>query len=123
MKSKVLSICRSFYEVLQETFLEWAEHLKYKLKWRKSYSSNLIEVYCIDKRFINEDFVKDFLKQREDIIKKNRYKMNITTSTFENDKNIIGEVKLYRKKKFIHKATLITKDKDTDNKLIYWDFD
>lgn len=123
MKSKVLNICRSYYEVLQEKFLEWVEHLKYKLKWRRSYSSNLIEVYCIDKKFINEDFVKDFLKQRENIIKNNRYKMNIITSTFENNKNIIGEVRLYRKKRFIHKATLTIKNEDTVNKLIYWNFE
>lgn len=119
MKSKVLSNCKSYCEVLLEKFLEWAEHLKYKLKWRRNYASNLIEIYHINSRFINEDFVQDFLMMREKIIKGNRYKMSIKESGFENDENIIGEVRLYRKKKFIHKATLITKGKD---KLIYWDF-
>lgn len=123
MKNKVLSNCLTHYEVLQEKILEWAEHLKYKLKWKRNYSSNLIEVYYIDKRFMNEDFVQEFLKQREKIIKGNRYQMNIIESSFNNEKNVIGEVKLFRKKTFIHKASLVIKDGETKNRLIYWNFE
>jgi hypothetical protein len=109
--------------VLLEKILELAEHLKYKLKWRRYYASNLIEIYHINRRFINEDFVQDFLKQREKIIKGNRYKMSVRESSLENGENIIGEVRLYRKKKFIHKATLITKGEECNSKLIYWKFE
>ena len=123
MKIKVLSNCSNHFEVLQEKILEWVEHLKYKLRRRRSYSSNLVEVYCIDKKFIDEDFVKDFLKQREIIIKNNRYRMSIIESTYNNDENMIGEVKLYRNKTFIHKAALVIKKEETQNRLIYWKFD
>ena len=123
MKSKVLSYCKTHYEVLQEKILEWAEHLKYKLKCRKSYSSSLVEIYYIDKKFINEDFVQEFLKLRKKIIKDNRYKMSVVETSSNNKEDVIGEVKLFRKKTFIHKASLVIKSNDAVQKLIYWKFE
>jgi DNA-binding LacI/PurR family transcriptional regulator len=122
MKSRVLSYCKGYCEVLLEKILEWAEHLKYRVKWKRSHTSNLIEVYCIDRRFINENFVQDFLREREKIIRNNRYRMSIRETEQGSEENVIGEVRLYRKKTFIHKATLITKSGETKNRLIYWDF-
>jgi hypothetical protein len=89
---------------------------------RKEYRSTLIEEYSIEKRFMKEDYVIEFLKEREKAIRQNRYSMRIKEE--ENsfgDGNVIGRVTLLRNKERIDEAKLITKEGDSSN-IIYWSF-
>ena len=123
MKSRVIEKCRNSWIVFAEKCLEWVEYLYNKVRHRNKYRSNLIEVYSIKSNYIDEDFVKEFLCEREKIIELNSYRMKIEEDKkADNDVCIIGTVSLYRKKRFIDKASLVIKPNEKE-KLIYWNFD
>lgn len=124
MKSKLLDKPKFFCECFFEKCMEWIEFLRYGFIERREWISNLSEHYCIHKEYIEKEFVKEFLNERKRILSRNRYKMIIKIIDEQGEKNIVGKVILYRKKKKIHEATLKTKDADTDvNNLIFWSFD
>lgn len=123
MKSKVISNCKHVYEILIEKIMEFTDYLKFKFKRQDEYRSNLVEVYNISKKYINEEFVQEFLKERQKCVGPNRYKIEIRTYDNEESEEKIGEVVLSRKKKIIEKATLVIKRNIPDSeKLIYWKF-
>lgn len=123
MKGRVIEKCRNSWIVFAEKCLEWSEYLYNKVRHRDKYHSNLREVYSIKSNYIDEEFVKEFLGEREKIIRLNRYRMEIKEDKeADNEICTIGTVNLYRKKKFIHKATLVIKPKEK-TRLIYWKFD
>ena len=77
---------------------------------------------------MNEDFVLQFLKDRQRIITRNRYRMSITEEEEKgeekNEEVVIGHVTLFCRKKFIHKATLITKPTcNNASRLVFWKFE
>lgn len=125
MKSSVIDKWKNVYEVFTEKCMELIEHIRFKLKFRKEYCSSLVEEYTIKKRFIKEDFVQLFLKEREKIIKEGRYKMVIREDDFTNDREeVVGYVKLLSRKRFVHGATLVTKlDCKENERLVYWEFE
>ncbi|MBO7229849.1 MAG: hypothetical protein J6V20_00340 [Bacteroidaceae bacterium] len=123
MKSKVISNCKHVYEILIEKIMEFTDYLKFKFKRQDEYRSNLVEVYNISKKYINEEYVQEFLKERQKCVGPNRYKIEIRTYDNEESEEKIGEVVLSRKKKIIEKATLVIKRNIPDSeKLIYWKF-
>ena len=123
MKSKVISNCKHLYEILIEKIMEFTDYLKFKFKRQDEYRSNLVEVYNISKKYINEEYVQEFLKERQKCVGPNRYKKEIRTYDNEESEEKIGEVVLSRKKKIIEKATLVIKRNIPDSeKLIYWKF-
>lgn len=111
------------FKVTQERLMEWLTHLWYKFRGSGAYKSKLVEVYKIKKRFMDEDFVKEFLKERKKAVAPGRYRIEIVTDETPGDDETIGSVTLMRKKKVIDKATLVTKKYDRESeKLIYWKF-
>ena len=123
MKSKVISNCKHVYEILIEKIMEFTDYLKFKFKRQDEYRSNLVEVYNISKKYINEEYVQEFLKERQKCVGPNRYKIEVRTYDNEESEEKIGEVVLSRKKKIIEKATLVIKRNIPDSeKLIYWKF-
>ncbi len=115
--------CKYVFKVTQERLMEWLTHLWYKFRGSGAYKSKLVEVYKIKKHFIDEDFVKEFLKERKKAVAPDRYRIEIVTDGTLSDDETIGTVTLMRKKKVIDKATLVTKKYDCENeKLIYWEF-
>ena len=103
--------------------MEFTEFIKFEFRRQNKYQSNLVEIYKIKEKYLDNDFVKEFLKGREKSIGPNRYKIEIIADPTPADGNIIGEVMLMRKKKMIEKATLITNiDVPDKEKLVYWKF-
>ncbi len=124
MRSRNISKTRLFCDYIAEKFLEWTEYLSYLFIKRNEWTSNLTESYEIYKRHRHKPFVEDFLREREKLMKINRYKMEINEIEEDCDEETIGRVLLRRKKKIISRATLKTKKKDNENcKLIYWLFE
>lgn len=123
MRSKVINNCKHVYEMFFEKIMEFSEFLKFEIVQGRECKSNLVEIYKIKERFLNEEFVQSFLKERQKAIGPGRYKIEIRTDYTPGDKNIIGEVMLMRKNKLIEKAQLVTKAEVPDSeKLIYWKF-
>ena len=112
-----------FFECLIEKCMEWIVYLSYCFGERKEWKSNLSECYCIYKEFIGKEFIKDFLDERERILNKNRYKMQIRILCERGDDDTVGKVILYRKKRAIHQATLKVRNNSDNSGIIYWSFD
>ena len=124
MKSSVIEKCKSFYQVIAEKCMEVIEQLRFWLMFREGYTSNLVEKYTIKQEYMNEDFVKIFLKEREKIISGNRYRMAVIEDKVSEGKEVIGHVELYSGRKFIDRATLVTKPGNNEKtRLIYWKFE
>lgn len=123
MRGKVINNCRYVYEMFVEKIMEFTEFIKFEFSRQNKYQSNLVEIYKIKEKYLDNDFVKEFLKGREKSIGPNRYKIEVIADPTPADGNIIGEVMLMRKKKMIEKATLITNiDVPDKEKLVYWKF-
>jgi hypothetical protein len=122
MRSRNLERGKILWDILAEKCMEWRDCILSLFRRRKEYRSTLIEEYSIEKRFMKEDYVIEFLKEREKAIRQNRYSMRIKEE--ENsygDGNVIGRVTLRRNKERIDEAKLITKEGDSNN-IIYWSF-
>lgn len=123
MKSRIINNCKYVYAVLVERIMGFAEYIRFKLKRRDEYKSNLVEIYKIRQKFINEKFVQEFLKEREKTVGPNRYRIEIRIDCTAGDEETIGEVLLMRKSRLIEKATLVIKKNIPDSdKLIYWKY-
>ena len=123
MRSKVINNCRYVYEMFVEKIMEFTEFLRFELGRDKKYKSNLVEIYKIKERYMNSEFVKDFLKERQKAIAPDRYRIEITTDYTPDSEDVIGEVMLMRKNKLIEKAQLITKPNIASaEQLVYWRF-
>lgn len=116
---KTMFYCECFFEKC----MEWIEFIRYGVMQRDRWISNLCEQYCIYKEYMDKVFVKDFLDERERILKNNHYKMNIEILLEKGEPDIVGKVILSRKGKPIHEATLKAKDCGNGNKLIFWSFE
>lgn len=128
MKSSIINKCRNVYVAFAEKCMEIFEHVRLMFIQEKEHKSNLIERYSIKKEYMNEDFVLQFLKDRQRIITRNRYRMSITEEEEKgeekNEEVVIGHVTLFCRKKFIHKATLITKPTcNNTSRLVFWKFE
>ena len=129
MKSSVIRKCINLYQILAEECMEILEHLWYCLKGKRNYKSNLIEQYSIKPEFMEKEYVKIFLRERENIISRNRYRMTVkeekeTGNSDGDSDNVIGHVRLFCKRRFIHQATLVIKpDTERHTGLVYWKFD
>lgn len=114
------SIC----ERLVEKCLEWLEYLKYRIFRRKEkWCSHLTEYYCIHRNYYEQNFVKDFLLERENILGRNKHRMAINIIPDDSDPQIVGKVLLYNKSKYIHEATLKIKLPLSGSNIIFWSFD
>lgn len=122
MKGRELDVPKFFCECIFEKCMEWVDFLRYGLVKRRAWVSHLSEHYCIYKDFMGKEFVKDFLDERERILKNNRYKMFIKILQEKGEENVVGKVLLYSKKKKIHEAKLKVKENNGNN-LIFWSFD
>ncbi len=121
MKSKNLSKTKFIYQYLIEKFMELIYSIPYLFRKRETWVSNLIECYSIYDKYVNEEYVKEFLDCRRKILSNNRYKMTVKTLYDNAPEGVVGKVTLYRKQKYIHEAIL--KKKNDDSNLIYWSFD
>ena len=113
-----------FCECFFEKCMEWIDFLRYGFVKRDTWLSNLSEEYCIYKDYMCKEYIKDFLDEREKILKNNRYKMDIRILQEKAEPGIVGKVTLYRKGKFVHQATLTVREGEKDNEgIIFWSFD
>lgn len=123
MKSRVIEKCRNSWSVLAEKCLEWTQYFWDQFTLSNEYCSNLTEEYSIKREFLKEDYVKEFIKEREKAIKQNRYRMELKERDGQADDNCtIGYVTLYRKKDIIDRAALVIKPGES-TRLIYWKFE
>lgn len=123
MKSRVIEKCRNSWSVLAEKCLEWTQYFWDQFTVSNEYCSNLTEEYSIKREFLKEDYVKEFIKEREKAIKQNRYRMELReTDDPASDNCTIGYVTLYRKKDIIDRAALVIKPGES-TRLIYWKFE
>ena len=107
MNEKELCKKVSLSERLIEKILEWYEYLRDKLIRReKTWCSHLVEYYCIHRNFHEQEFVKEFLDERKNILSKNKHRMVINVIPDASDDCIVGTVLLYNKSKYIHEASL-----------------
>lgn len=121
MNYRLTNYCRCVYEVLAEKIMEWYECLRFKLCNKEEQFSRLNEVYRIKEYYMDEDFVKDFIKARKKSVGPGGYRITVTVDRKPSDKEIIGEVLLMRKKRIIERATLITRPEIPEKeRLIYW---
>ena len=112
-----------FCECFFEKCMEWFDFLKYGFVRRDSWVSNLSEHYCIYKEYMCKEYVRDFLDEREKILKNNKYRMEIKILQEKGEKGVVGKVLLYSKEKFIHQATLKVKENENGNDgMIFWSF-
>lgn len=127
MRSRVIFKFRERLQYYYEKFMEWCHSITYNLIPRKTVRNNLIEEYTIYERYAGEPFVKDFLNERTRNTIINRYCIKIKTAPNEESvqnaeketQQIIGKVRLFRKRIIIDEATLIIKK---ESNLIYWNF-
>ena len=120
MKSREIEKQRHLSDYVAEKIMEWVEYLLYVFRRKREWTSNLTESYEIYCKYIDKDFVREFLNEREKILKLNRYKMVTKAIPGEGKDGCIGKVILHRKKRVISQAILKTKKND---KLIYWAFE
>lgn len=125
MKSREIGKSRQLCDIIVEKLLEMGEYIFYSFRRKRKWTSHLIESYRIYDKFIEEEFVKNFLSERRKALRLNKYKMEIKVLPHdEKEEESIGKVLLMRHKKLISTATLKIKKSDkADNKLIYWSFD
>lgn len=125
MKIKETGKAKFFCECFFEKCMEWTEFLRYGLVRRDTWTSHLVEHYRIHQEYIGKDYVKEFLEERKKTIGGNNYRMVVETINEEHDKDTVGIVELFRKNKFIHRATLKVKESDEDSphRLIFWSFE
>lgn len=123
MKSRVISNCRYVYGMLAEKIMELVEYLRFLFRRENGYRSNLVEIYSIKEKYINEEYVRCFLEERKKAVSPDRYRIEIRIDRIPDDEEIIGEVLLMRKEKEIERATLVIKKNIPDeDKLIYWKY-
>ena len=123
MKKSGLNRIRQICECFAEKCMEWIHSLCYSFTMNEEWHSNLSEHYCIYKDYINKEYVKEFLRERERIINRNRYKMHIEVIDETGAPNIVGKVVLRRKKRVIHQATLKVSNYKEKEGMIFWSFD
>ena len=122
MKGRVLEKCRNNLGVFYEKCMEWVAFIKARLTLSSRYHSNLVEEYTIKSRYMNCGFVHDFLSERQKIVTRNRYRMQVKEwHTTNPSDDVIGYVTIYRRRELIDRATLIIKPGEKE-KLIYWKF-
>ena len=127
MRSRVIFKCREWIQYYYEKFMEWCHSITYNLIPIKAARNNLTEEYTIYECYAGEQFVRDFLKERTRNTIMNRYCIKIRTAPNSDEilhkeeeaLQIIGKVKLLRKRVVIDEATLVIKK---DSNLIYWKF-
>ena len=121
---KELTKKSSILEQLVEKSLEWYEYLRNLLFRRNDqWCSHLVEYYCMHKSFAEQDFVKCFLRERMDILKRNRQRMVVNIIPDDGDECIVGKVLLYNRDKYIHEATLRIRQPFTGDNIIFWSFE
>lgn len=124
MKNEQINKATFFCECFFEKCMEWVDFLRYGLVERNSWVSNLSERYYIYEDFAEKEYVKKFLDARKENLTRNRYKMVVEILHEKGEKNIVGKVVLYSKKKKIHEAKLkIKEDNDNTDNLIFWSFE
>ena len=124
MREKHLCKRATLSERLIEKCLEWYEFLRYTLFRReKTWSSHLVEYYCIHRNFHEQKFVQDFLEERKNILSGNKHRMVINVIPDDSNACVVGKVQLYNKGKYIHEATLKIRKPFTGDNIIFWSFD
>ena len=121
MKSREIEKHRHLSDYLAEKCMEWIEYLLYAFRRKREGESNLVESYEIYCKYIDKNFVREFLKEREKVLELNRYRMVTKAIAGEGEEGSIGKVVLYCKKRVVSYATLKIKNND-ENQLIYWSF-
>ena len=123
MKSRYLKKSRRLGDYIAEKCMEWLGCFCSLFRNRRQYHSNLVEEYIIKSAYIDQDFVRSFLQEREKAISHNRYSMRIKEEIGDDgDMLTIGRVRLLRNRKHIDEARLVIKQND-ERKIIYWSFE
>ena len=124
MKNDLLERVRSILDIACEKCLEWTEYLGNILTARWRGGSHLSEEYSMKREYMEEEYIKEFLGERERAIARNGYKMLLNSNYVSQRSEEIGIVTLRCRSKYIDHATLIagpsTNGKD---RIIYWNFD
>ena len=124
MNEKELTKKTSILEQLAEKCLEWYEYLRNLLfRNNREWCSHLVEYYCMHKSYAEQDFVKQFLNERMDVLKRNRHRMVVNIIPDDSDQSIVGKVLLYNRDKYIHEATLKIRQPFTGDNIIFWSFE
>lgn len=124
MKNRRNNLLKQFGACVWENLLEWKEFIRNTFFRRKNGESNLVEVYSIKAEIFNEEYIKDFIKEREKLANINKYKIKTDCTFASANSNEIGKVTLYCRERYIDHA-ILTKGPLTGDKsrIIYWNFE
>lgn len=124
MKNDLFERVRNILEIVCEKSLEWTEHLGNILTSRWRGGSHLSEEYSMKHEYMEEEYVKTFLREREWSIARCGYKMLLNSNYVSQRSEEIGIVTLRCKGKYIDHATLIAGPSISGKeRIIYWNFD
>lgn len=124
MKTNVLDKLRTLSDIVREKSLEWIEYLVHIFTTQENGCRHLCEEYSMKRESMEEDYIKEFLKERERIIASNGYRMQLDSSYVSSKSEEIGIVVLRSKGRYIDHATLMAgPPTDKGNRIIYWNFD
>ena len=123
MKDDLFERVRSILDAACEKCLEWTEYLGNILTARWRDGSYLSEEYSMKREYMDEGYIKEFLKERERSITRCGYRMLLKSNYVSQRSEEIGTVTLRRKGKYIDHATLIAGPSTTgEERIIYWNF-
>ena len=121
MKNRRAENIRKRLEALWEGALEWCSYFSCRTFRKKGFHRSISVKYSISKEWIEKEFVRDFLEERERIALINRYKITVDSNYTGRESNEIGVVMLCRKKRCIERATLSAgKEIDGSRRIIHW---
>ena len=123
MKNDLLKRVRNALNIVCEKCLEWTEYLGNTLTARWRGGSHLSEEYSMKREYMEEEYIKEFLRERERSIARCGYRMRLNSKYVSQRSEEIGIVTLRRKGKYIDHATLIAGPSTTgEERIIYWNF-
>lgn len=123
MKNRRKQNVRKRLAAICEQAFEWCSHFSYIIFGKKGFHRSITVNYSISKKWIEEEFVREFLEEREKTASINRYKITVNSEYTGSESDEIGIVMLCRKKRCIEQATLLAgKETGGGKRIIHWKF-
>lgn len=124
MGTEKIKRLRTLVEAGTEIFLEWIEYLNGIFRRGSNGSRHLSEEYSMKKEYMDEEYIKEFLQERERSIARYGYRMLLNSNYVSEKSEEIGIVILRSKGRYIDHATLTVGPTTANgNRIIYWIFD
>ena len=123
MKIDLLVYVKRQLGIFCEKCLEWIEYLRQAFIKEKKIKRRLLEVYSIKKKYMEEEYIKEFIEERKKSIERNKYSISVDNSYISDINDEIGTVTLYCRGKLVDRAILTAgSSTENGNRLIYWNF-